>query len=55
VHHVGVHDALEDEQTTWIPDAGMRSPNRIDALVWALTELMVAPSGRRTLSFRGAA
>lgn len=29
---------LEDEQTTWVPGVGP-SPNRIDALVWASTEL----------------
>lgn len=28
---------LEDELTTWVP--GMKSPNRLDALVWAATEL----------------
>jgi phage terminase large subunit-like protein len=25
---------------------GQGSPDRLDALVWALTELMIAPSGR---------
>lgn len=29
---------LEDEQVTWIPGVGA-SPNRIDAMVWATTEL----------------
>jgi phage terminase large subunit-like protein len=37
VHHVGVHDLLELEQTTWEP--GGKSPNRLDACVWAVTEL----------------
>jgi phage terminase large subunit-like protein len=36
-HHVGVFPELEDQQTTWIP--GRKSPDRMDALVWALTEL----------------
>jgi phage terminase large subunit-like protein len=31
-------EELEDEQLTWIPGVGP-SPNRIDALVWATTEL----------------
>jgi hypothetical protein len=39
VHHVGVFDALEREMTTWQP--GMASPNRMDALVFALTELLI--------------
>ena len=37
VSHVGRLDLVEDEMTTWIP--GMASPSRMDALVWALTEL----------------
>jgi phage terminase large subunit-like protein len=37
VHHVGVHDLLELEQTTWGP--GDKSPNRLDACVWAVSEL----------------
>ncbi len=41
VHHVGVFDELEIEMTTWTPDSS-ESPNRMDALVWALTELMRA-------------
>jgi len=39
VHHVGTHAALEDEQCTWVPISGAKSPNRIDALVWAITAL----------------
>ena len=38
VHHVGHYPDLEGEMTTWTQDAGW-SPNRLDALVWALTEL----------------
>ncbi len=30
---------LEDEMTTWIPNMGMRSPNRFDALVLCLTKV----------------
>ncbi len=40
VHHVGMFDALEDQQCNWVPNTGARSPDRIDALVWAITELM---------------
>jgi len=39
VHHVGSMPDLEDELCNWEP--GQPSPNRLDALVWALTELMV--------------
>ena len=38
VHHVGIHRELERQMTTWEPtDAD--SPDRLDALVWALTEM----------------
>ena len=39
VHHVGHFPELELEMTSWVPDMGLPSPNRIDALVWALSEL----------------
>lgn len=39
VHHVGYFNELEDELCNWLP--GMKSPNRLDALVYALTELMI--------------
>lgn len=38
VHHVGLHEKLEDQLCTWIPGLPM-SPDRLDACVWALTEL----------------
>lgn len=37
-HHVGIFPDLEDEQCQWVP--GDPSPNRLDAHVWASTELM---------------
>ena len=39
VHHVGPFPVLEEELVSWVPDSGMPSPNRLDALVWAITEL----------------
>lgn len=39
VHHVGVFADLEDQQCNWIP--GEKSPDRLDACVWALTDLML--------------
>ncbi|MEN6358348.1 MAG: terminase family protein [Armatimonadota bacterium] len=44
VHHVGAFAELEDELCNWVPTSG-KSPNRLDALVWALTELMVEGDG----------
>jgi phage terminase large subunit-like protein len=38
VHHVGVFPDLEDEMTTFTQNDDW-SPNRLDALVWALTAL----------------
>lgn len=41
VHHVGGLAKLEDEMCTWSTLDDAPSPNRMDALVWALTELML--------------
>jgi phage terminase large subunit-like protein len=41
VHHVGTWELLEDQQCGWVP--GEKSPDRMDAAVWALTELMIQP------------
>ena len=38
---VGQFPQLEDQLTQWVPDSGMPSPGRLDALVWAATELML--------------
>jgi phage terminase large subunit-like protein len=37
-HHVGTFPALEDELCLWQP--GDNSPNRLDAKVWAYTDLV---------------
>jgi len=47
IHHVGSFPGLEDELCEWVP--GMASPNRMDALVWALTELMLGDYNVETL------
>lgn len=39
VHHVGFFPDLEDQLCEWVP--GDKSPDRLDALVWAITELML--------------
>jgi predicted phage terminase large subunit-like protein len=44
VHHVGNFPQLEDQMTSFVPDIDrtrMGSPDRVDALVWALTDLVV--------------
>ncbi len=48
VFHVGAFDGLEDQmvQMTTQGFEGTGSPDRVDALVWALHELMVAPSAK---------
>jgi phage terminase large subunit-like protein len=38
---LGVHPELEDELTTHTGKKGEPSPNRLDACVWALTDLML--------------
>jgi len=40
VHHVGIFSLLEDEMCQW-EQGDAASPNRLDALVWLLTELML--------------
>lgn len=42
ISHVGDFSKLEDQLCSWVP--GDKSPDRLDALVWGFTELMV--SGR---------
>jgi hypothetical protein len=48
VHHVGTFADLED-QMSMVTTAGYQgsgSPDRMDALVWALTELMLGPASK---------
>ncbi len=39
IHHVGVFPDTEYQQCNWV--VGEKSPDRLDACVWAFTELMV--------------
>jgi phage terminase large subunit-like protein len=39
-HHVGEFPLLEEQLTTWTGDSREKSPDRLDALVWAATVLM---------------
>lgn len=47
IHHVGMHAKLEDELCTYTPH-DPKSPGRMDALVWAMTDLLL---GEPTASF----
>lgn len=53
VHHVGPFPRLEDQMCAFTVDFNRKemgySPDRVDALVWALTELMIDGGGRRLL------
>tara|TARA_R110000824_G_scaffold83708_1_gene209415 strand:- start:8854 stop:10188 length:1335 start_codon:yes stop_codon:yes gene_type:complete len=40
VHHLGFHGLLEDQLCSWVPDHAV-SPDRLDALVWGITEILV--------------
>jgi phage terminase large subunit-like protein len=40
VHHIGAFDALEDQQCNWVPE-DPESPDRMDAAVWGLSDLML--------------
>lgn len=40
IHHVGMFSELEDELCEWDPlDKNAKSPNRLDAMVWGMTDL----------------
>ena len=39
VHHVGAFPRLEDEMCEWAQGVSEKSPDRLDAMVWALTDL----------------
>lgn len=49
VKHVGAFPELEDQMTQWTPESGT-SPDRMDALVWALSDLALN-QGRPSLRF----
>jgi phage terminase large subunit-like protein len=46
VHHVGTFGELETQQVTWVPgseETGEDSPDRVDALVYLVTDLLGGP------------
>lgn len=57
IHHVGRFDELEDQMCAFSVDnvrnSSTGSPDRVDALVWGLTELFEKIAGRRRASATG--
>ena len=50
VHHVGMFIELEEQMREWVPtERKQKSPDRLDALVWALTELSEGSSSMMSL------
>ncbi len=45
VHHVGVFERLEEQMTCYNPLTVKKSPDRMDALVWACTALLKGSGG----------
>lgn len=45
VKHAGTFHALEKQMTSWVP-GDSNSPDRLDALVWVLTELLIESNNR---------
>jgi phage terminase large subunit-like protein len=43
VHHIGYLADLESQMFSWIPGESSKSPDRVDALVHALTALLIKP------------
>jgi predicted phage terminase large subunit-like protein len=58
VHHVGMLPGLEDQMCSFTPDfdreRAKSSPDRVDALVWAFTELMVEGMAQAWIDHYGA-
>ena len=54
VHHVGHLNALEDQMCEFTGNPDRKpgaSPDRVDALVWAITDLLIAQSGTGILEY----
>jgi phage terminase large subunit-like protein len=43
IHHVNYLPELESQMTSWIPEQTRSSPDRVDALVHAMTALLIKP------------
>ena len=49
IHHSGPFPEMDDQLCTWEPLSGDASPDRLDALVWALTALFLKAKKKRRL------
>lgn len=52
VHHIGAFPELEDQMCAFTLGTGNRSPDRVDALVWAITELLLRQNNAPTARIR---
>ncbi len=50
VRHAGIFPELEEEMCSYVPGHFSGSPDRMDALVWALHELALSPVGNRWIT-----
>lgn len=48
VHHLGNLGHLESQMTGWVPGETKKSPDRVDALVYAVTALVIEPNRSMT-------
>ena len=53
VHHVGYFSELEEQMCEWEPGVSKDSPDRMDAMVWAMTELSEGSATLTSLSSLG--
>jgi phage terminase large subunit-like protein len=53
VHHAGAFPALEDQMVSWTGHSA-KSPDRLDALVWALSDLLLSAPAPGLLGFYAA-
>ena len=53
ISHVSEFKELEDQMCTWEPLGNMPSPDRLDALVWALTALFINQPGQTVVTTYG--
>lgn len=52
IHHVGALPALEDQLCGWVP-AESDSPDRLDALVWAVSKILLKQQTREIQQYQG--
>jgi len=53
VHHIGYFAELEKQMCSYVPGASMKSPDRMDALVWAITELVIDCEAQSVVQYYG--